>query len=247
MLLTAHHLKKSYQEGQEPIIKDLSLEIEAGEFIAIMGPSGCGKSTLLNLLSTIDRPDQGQLTYKDQDLLHLTDKELDQIRRQEFGFVFQQATFLKNLNIIDNICLPSLINQNRAQRADAYERARELMALTGIGDLAQRSLHQVSGGQLQRAGICRALINDPQLLFADEPTGALNSQAGRDAMKLMQRFHQQGATILLVTHDASVATYADKVLLILDGRIQKQLTFEPAAQPEERRQQLLDELDLLGV
>ncbi|MBP2621430.1 ABC transporter ATP-binding protein [Streptococcus panodentis] len=247
MFIQARHLSKSYQENQEPIIRDLSLDIEAGQFIAVMGPSGCGKSTLLNILSTIDQPDQGQLFYKGQNLLHLDSKQLDQIRRQEFGFVFQQATFLKNLTIIDNICLPSLIGQHRREREAAYERAKELMALTGIENIAQRSLHEVSGGQLQRAGICRALINQPQLIFADEPTGALNSQASRDVMDLMQDFHQQGASILLVTHDVNAAAYADKVLLILDGQIECQICFDAKSDQKDRRQLLLTELSKRGI
>lgn len=247
MLLEAHNLSKSYQENQEPVLCDLSLEIERGQFIAIMGPSGCGKSTLLNLLSTIDRPDQGQILYEEQDLLAMKDKDLDRLRREAFGFVFQQATFLKNLNILDNICLPSIIDKKGSERKATYERAEELMALTGIKDIANRSIHQVSGGQLQRAGICRALINHPQLIFADEPTGALNSQAGRQAMELMQYFHQQGASILLVTHDASVATYADKVLLILDGKIKKEVFFDQIANQDERRQLLLAELNQIGI
>jgi len=247
MLLEVHNLSKSYQENQEPILCDLSLEIESGQFIAIMGPSGCGKSTLLNLLSTIDRPDQGQILYEGKDLLAMKDKDLDRLRREAFGFVFQQATFLKNLNILDNICLPSIIGKKGSERKAAYERAKELMDLTGIKDIANRSIHQVSGGQLQRAGICRALMNQPQIIFADEPTGALNSQAGRQAMELMQHFHQQGASILLVTHDASVATYADKVLLILDGKIKKEVFFDPAANQDERRQLLLAELNQIGI
>jgi len=247
MLLEAHNLSKSYQENQEPILRDLSLEIESGQFIAIMGPSGCGKSTLLNLLSTIDRPDQGQILYQGQDLLAMKDKDLDRLRREAFGFVFQQATFLKNLNILDNICLPSIIGKKSSERKAAYKRAKELMALTGIKDIAHRSIHQVSGGQLQRAGICRALMNQPRIIFADEPTGALNSLAGRQAMELMQHFHQQGASILLVTHDASVATYADKVLLILDGKIKKEVLFDPAANQDERRQLLLADLNQIGI
>ena len=121
------------------------------------------------------------------------------------------------------------------------------MALTGIKDITNRSIHQVSGGQLQRAGICRALMNQPRIIFADEPTGALNSQAGRQAMELMQHFHQQGASILLVTHDASVATYADKVLLILDGKIKKEIQFILTANQDERRQLLLAELNQIGI
>ena len=247
MLLEAHNLSKSYQENQEPILRDLSLEIESGQFIAIMGPSGCGKSTLLNLLSTIDKPDQGQILYQEQDLLAIKDKDLDRLRRESFGFVFQQATFLKNLNILDNICLPSLIGKKGNERKAAYERAKELMTLTGIKDIAHHSIHQVSGGQLQRAGICRALMNQPRIIFADEPTGALNSQAGRQAMELMQHFHQQGASILLVTHDANVATYADKILLILDGKIKKEVLFDQTANQDERRQLLLAELNQIGI
>ena len=119
--------------------------------------------------------------------------------------------------------------------------------MTCIKDIAHRSIHQVSGGQLQRAGICRALMNQPRIIFADEPTGALNSQAGRQAMELMQHFHQQGASILLVTHDASVATYAGKILLILDGKIKKEVLCDPAANQDDRRQLLLAELNQIGI
>ena len=229
MLLEAHNLSKSYQENQEPILRDLSLEIESGQFIAIMGPSGCGKSTLLNLLSTIDRPDQGQILYQEQDLLAMKDKDLDRLRREAFGFVFQQATFLKNLNILDNICLPSIIGKKSSERKVAYERAKELMALTGIKDIANRSIHQVSGGQLQRAGICRALMNQPRIIFADEPTGALDTKTGEQIMELLTELNAEGKTIIMVTHEPEIAAYAKRQIVIRDGVISSD-----SAEKEER-------------
>ncbi|MBP2622763.1 ABC transporter ATP-binding protein [Streptococcus oricebi] len=248
MLIEARHLFKSYDQNQEQtIIKDLSLQIDQGEFLAIMGPSGCGKSTLLNLLSTIDQPDSGEILYQGQAIQQMPASRLDQLRRREFGFVFQEATFLKHLNILDNICLPSLIGSSKKERQASYQKALELMEITGIKEVAQRQIHQVSGGQLQRAGICRALINQPQLIFADEPTGALNSQASQDAMKLMRHFHQQGSSVFLVTHDAHVASYAQKVLLIVDGQIQKEVLFEAKANLEERQDTLRAQLVALGI
>ena len=229
MLLEAHNLSKSYQENQEPILRDLSLEIESDQFIAIMGPSGCGKSTLLNLLSTIDRPDQGQILYQEQDLLAMKDKDLDRLRRESFGFVFQQATFLKNLNILDNICLPSIIGKKSSERKASHERAKELMALTGIKDIAHRSIHQVSGGQLQRAGICRALINQPRLIFADEPTGALDTKTGEQIMELLTELNAEGKTIIMVTHEPEIAAYAKRQIVIRDGVISSD-----SAEKEER-------------
>ena len=248
MLIEARHLFKSYDQNQEQtIIKDLSLQIDQGEFLAIMGPSGCGKSTLLNLLSTIDQPDSGEILYQGQAIQQLAGARLDQLRRREFGFVFQEATFLKHLNILDNICLPSLIGSSRKERQANYQKALGLMEITGIREIAQRQIHQVSGGQLQRAGICRALINQPKLIFADEPTGALNSQASQAAMKLISHFHQEGSSVFLVTHDARAASYAQKVILILDGRIQKEVLFESQLDLEERQNLLRAELAAIGI
>jgi len=223
MLLEAHNLSKRYQENQEPILRDLSLEIESGQFIAIMGPSGCGKSTLLNLLSTIDRPDQGQILYQGQDLLAMKDKDLDRLRREAFGFVFQQATFLKNINILDNICLPSIIGKKGSERKAAYERAKELMALTGIKDIANRSIHQVSGGQLQRAGICRALMNQPRIIFADEPTGNLDRKNAQNVLDMMLDLKSElNTSLIVVTHDDELAVRFERVMLMHDGRLEEQ-------------------------
>ena len=197
------------------------MDLEAGEFVAIMGKSGCGKSTLLNLLSILDQTDKGQIFFEGKDISHLSDEEAAKLRLESFGFVFQMPRMVKNLTILDNILLPSLTYKK--DKEAAKQQALALMEEIGIADLADKRISQVSGGQLQRAGICRALINNPSLIFADEPTGALDSKSGQEVMKLFSQYHQAGKTILMVTHDMALAAKAQRVLLMKDGLIQEDL------------------------
>ncbi len=213
-MLVCENIVKSFGEGNQKrnVLDDVSIEINQGEFVAVMGPSGSGKSTLMFALSGMDGVDRGKVVFDGQDLSALKDNELADLRRTQMGFIFQQPTLLKNLNLLDNIILPSMRN-GRKNGTSIAEKAKTLMAKTGIGGLETREITQASGGQLQRVGICRALMSDPKILFGDEPTGALNSQASSEILDLLAEIHQTGTTILLVTHDVKVAARTKRVLL----------------------------------
>ena len=224
MLLQGQSIFKSFGKGDAltHVLKGVDMNLEAGEFVAIMGKSGCGKSTLLNLLSTLDQTDKGQIFFEGKDISQLSDDEAAKLRLESFGFVFQMPRMVKNLTILDNILLPSLTYKK--DKEAAKQQALALMEEIGISDLADKRISQVSGGQLQRAGICRALIINPNLIYADEPTGALDSKSGQEVMKLFSQYHQAGKTILMVTHDMALAAKAQRVLLMKDGLIQEDLT-----------------------
>lgn len=223
-LLTGEQVVKSFGTGEEKrnVLDDVSVSIHEGEFVAVMGPSGSGKSTLLFALSGTDDVDGGRVAFDGKDLSMLGESELAELRRTQMGFVFQQPTMLKNLNILDNIVLPSMRGSRRPAGA-ITARARALMDRVGIAELAERDIAQVSGGQLQRAGICRALMNNPKMIFGDEPTGALNSRAAEEIMDLLSEIHAEGTTVMLVTHDAKVAARAERTLFMRDGNIVSEL------------------------
>lgn len=223
-VINAQHIHKTFAVEKERVrvLEDVSTTIYEGEFVSVMGPSGSGKSTLLYTLSSMDTIDSGEVIFNDQSLTVCGETERSDIRRQQMGFVFQQPTFLKNLTIIDNIVLPAM-RDNRKKGKELANKAKLLLERTGIGDLAYRMTNQVSGGQLQRAGICRALINEPKMIFADEPTGALNSKSAEEIMKSFLQINQEGSTILLVTHDAKVAAQSERVLFMKDGQIVDEL------------------------
>jgi len=219
-LITSENITKSFGLGTEKrnVLDGVSVDIQQGEFVAVMGPSGSGKSTLLYALSGMDNVDGGKVTFDGADLSALKENELADLRRTKMGFVFQQPTLLKNLNILDNILLPSM-RDGRKNGVQLTEKARTLMEKTGIAGLEMRDITQASGGQLQRVGICRALMGDPKIIFGDEPTGALNSTSASEIMRLLAAIHRTGVTILLLTHDHKVATKTERVLFILDGKI----------------------------
>lgn len=222
-LLSGKEIIKAFGAGDEKrnVLNGVSVEMQYGEFVSVMGPSGSGKSTLLYALSGMDKIDGGEVIFENRKLSDLSDDALADLRRNSMGFVFQQPTFLKNLNILDNIILPQTRDHHRNVK-QLVQKARLLMKRMGIAELEQREITQVSGGQLQRAGICRALMSDPEILFGDEPTGALNSAAARDVMDLLSQIHAGGTAILLITHDASVAARADRVLFLRDGKIMRE-------------------------
>lgn len=219
-MISCENIVKSYGEDDEKhnVLDGVSVEINEGEFVSVMGPSGSGKSTLMYALSGMDFVDTGEVKFDDQILSTLKENELADIRRTKMGFIFQQPTLLKNLNILDNIILPSM-HKNRKSAAMITEKARALMIKTGIPELEERTITQASGGQLQRVGICRALMSDPKIIFGDEPTGALNSKAANEIMRLLAEIHRTGTTILLVTHDIKVAAKTERVLFMIDGKI----------------------------
>ena len=219
-IIVSENLVKSFGQADEKrnVLDGISVEINAGEFVSIMGPSGSGKSTLLFALSGMDNVDSGNVTFDGVNLAQLSDDQLADIRRTKMGFVFQQPTLLKNLNILDNIILPSMRNGNK-NGTRVTEKAKQLMEKTDIAGLEMRDITQASGGQLQRVGICRALMSDPKIIFGDEPTGALNSTSANEIMALLADIHRSGTTILLVTHDIRVAAKTERVLFIFDGKI----------------------------
>lgn len=217
MMLKAVNIKKNFDldKTKLQILKGIDINIQVGEFVTIMGKSGSGKSTLLNILSTLDTPSEGEVYFEDVKIDNLSDDDSSKLRRESFGFVFQLPKMVKNLSILDNILLPSL--QYKNDRKSATQAATNLMQKIGIENIADKKISQVSGGQLQRAGICRALINNPKILFADEPTGALDSGTTKDVLNLFSTFHKEGKTIVMVTHDINVAAASQRVLFMKDG------------------------------
>lgn len=207
------------------MLNGVSVTVAQGEFVAVMGPSGSGKTTLMYALSGMDGISGGEVQFDGEPLGELNEDALADLRRRRMGFVFQQPTLLKNLNLLDNIILPAL-RDNRKKGVELAKRAEGLMAKMGIGDLAKRGTTQVSGGQLQRAGICRALMGSPDILFGDEPTGALNSKSAGEIMDIIAGIHGEGTAVMLVTHDAKVAARAQRVLFMRDGEIVRELRFE---------------------
>jgi len=223
-ILIGENISKYFGEDNEKLIAldEVSVSVNKGEFVAVMGPSGSGKSTLMFALSSMDSVEKGKVIFGNKELSSMTENELSDIRRTKMGFVFQQPTLLKNLNILDNIILPSY-RDGAKERKSLTKKAKELMRETGINGLEKRYSTQVSGGQLQRAGICRALMSEPEIIFADEPTGALNSKASSEIMDIFARINQKGTAIMLVTHDAKVAARAKRVLFMKDGKIVDEL------------------------
>lgn len=216
VVLDAQGLTKAF-DGH-PVLRAVDLEVLDGEFIAVMGPSGSGKSTLLYTISGMDTMTGGTVEFAGQDLGSLTQKQLARLRLTTMGFVFQHVYLLKNLCLLDNIVLPAYL-AGLAPRSELNQRALALMQRTGVAELADRDLTQASGGQLQRIGICRALINEPRILLADEPTGALDSVAAAEIMAILGELNAEGTTIMLVTHDAKVAAHTSRVLYLVDGDI----------------------------
>lgn len=224
-ILEVKDLCKTYivNKIQNNVLRNVNFKLNEGEFVAVMGPSGSGKSTMLYTVSGMDRLTAGEVIFSGKSIGELSDKKMAEVRLNEMGFVFQQMHMLRNLSIYDNIIVSayhSELGRTKDGRAKINEHALELMRKLEIIDIADNDITEVSGGQLQRACICRSLINHPKLLFADEPTGSLNSKASKEVMDEMNILNQEGTTILLVTHDVKVAAKTDKVLYIMDGNIQ---------------------------
>ncbi|QOY35251.1 ABC transporter ATP-binding protein [Anaerobacillus isosaccharinicus] len=223
-VIIGESIVKSFGEAAEKhnVLDDVFVEIFEGEFVSVMGHSGSGKSTLLFALSGMDDVEFGKITFEGRNLRALSENELADIRRTKMGFVFQNPSLLKNLNILDNIILPSM-RDNRKNAASIIQKARVLMKKVGIAELENRDIAKVSGGQLQRAGICRALMSNPNIIFADEPTGALNSKSTQEIMDLFFEINTEGTAIMIVTHDAKVAARTERIMFMLDGKIVNEL------------------------
>lgn len=219
-VLEVQNLCKAYEvnERENKVLKNVELNVAEGEFISVMGPSGSGKSTLLYNVSGMDRMTSGVVKFDGTDLGELSEDELSQIRLQNMGFIFQQINLIKNLGIVDNIILSAYMANSRS-REEINKKAVGLMKKTGIFELAENDITQASGGQLQRAAICRALINDPEILFGDEPTGALDSSAAGNIMDIFRAINEEGTTVMLVTHNVKVASQSERVLYMIDGSI----------------------------
>ena len=226
-VLQVKDLCKTYitNKRQNNVLKNVCFSIEEGEMVAVMGPSGSGKSTLLYSVSGMDKPTAGEVILGDKDIAALSDNELSEVRLKYMGFIFQQMHMLKNLTIIDNILLPAYkLTNDKAKRKEIDAYCNELMRKLDISDIAGNDITEVSGGQLQRACICRSMINNPKILFADEPTGALNKSASDDVMKQLAKINDEGTSIMLVTHDMKVAAKCSRILYIVDGNINGEIT-----------------------
>ena len=249
--LKVSNLCKTYivNKRQNNVLRNVNLEIKAGEMVAIMGPSGSGKTTLLYTVSGMDDATAGKVNFFGKELTDLKASEMSDLRLQEMGFVFQQMYMLKNLSIYDNIILPAYQANDKKNRKEIQERAKILMQKLGISEVSDNGVTEVSGGQLQRACICRSLINQPKIIFADEPTGALNKQNSIEVMEELTRINAEGTSIMLVTHDMRVASKCERILYIEDGNIRDEMTLGKCQITDDmrlRERQLNDWLIKLG-
>ena len=236
---------KNLRKGE--ILQDISFDLKAGEMIAIMGPSGSGKSTLLYNVSGMDKADEGEVLLDGTELVSLNEDDKASLRLNKIGFVFQQMNCLSNLNLIDNIVFPA-VHADRKHKDNYYARAKELLTKFHIEDLAERRTNEVSGGQLQRACICRSMIMKPDILFADEPTGALNQSSSAEVIDAFLKINEEGTSILMVTHDSKVASKCQRILYIIDGQIKGELNLGKYQlnKEKEREQQVAEWLSSLG-
>ena len=217
--LTVRGVRKTFEAENAPVraLRGVDLTVAAGEFVAVMGPSGCGKSTLLNLVAGLDVPDEGTIAVAGHEVTGQSEDDLARLRRKHIGIVFQFFNLLEGMTVLENVALPTIIAGRKRRMAET--RARDLLDLLGIGDKAAAVPGVLSGGQRQRLAIARALANEPTLLLADEPTGALDSEGGAEVIELLRRLHAGGQTVILVTHDADVAEAAERIARMRDGRI----------------------------
>lgn len=251
-ILETKDLCKTYivNKRQNNVLKNVSFTVGEGEMVAVMGPSGSGKSTLLYAVSGMDGITAGKVLFCGKNIAEMSQKELAVLRLDEMGFIFQQMYMLKNLTVLDNIILPAAQSKkNREPRRETVQRCRELMRKLGISDIADNDINEVSGGQLQRACICRSMMNRPKMIFADEPTGALNRTSSNEVMEELAKLNSEGTTIMLVTHDVKVAAKCTRVLYIVDGNIKGEYNLnkcESSSQMRERERSLNNWLLELG-
>lgn len=243
-VLDVKDLCKTYvvNKRQNNVLKNVNFSVEDGEMVAIMGPSGSGKSTLLYAVSGMDGATSGSVVFDGKDITMLNSNELAALRLDEMGVIFQQMYMMKNLTILDNIVLPAMESKKTSEsKKEKTRRGEELMRKLGIIEVADNDINEVSGGQLQRACICRSMINKPKVLFADEPTGALNRSASNEVMEELVKLNQEGTTIMMVTHDAKVAARCSRVLYIVDGNIKGEYKSPSGSDIKEKdRERLLN-------
>lgn len=248
-ILKVKDLCKTYiaDKRQNNVLRNISFEIEKGDMVAIMGPSGSGKSTLLYTVSGMDKSTSGSIVYNGRDITEMKQDELAAVRLDEMGFIFQQMYMMKNLTILDNILLPAFESRKgKESKEQKVERAKALMKKLAISEIANNDINEVSGGQLQRACICRSMINNPGILFADEPTGALNRSTSREVMDEIVRLNDSGTTVMMVTHDAGIAAKCKRVLYLVDGTIKGEYITDNNLTQTERERSLNNWLMDLG-
>ena len=247
-VIEAKDLCKTYvvDKRQINVLKNVNLKVDEGEMVAIMGPSGSGKSTLLYSISGMDQPTSGKVLFDGEDISGMKSSDLADIRLDKMGFIFQQMYMMKNLTILDNILLPAVESRKGGSREEKIRRAEDLMRKLGIIEVADNDINEVSGGQLQRACICRSMINSPKILFADEPTGALNRTSSNEVMDELVKLNRDGTTIMMVTHDSKVASRCTRVLYIVDGNIKGEYKNDTTLVDKDRERKLNNWLMDLG-
>lgn len=223
MIVELKNINKTYNQGSMPVkvLKDVSLSVDKGEYIAIMGPSGSGKSTLMNIIGILDKATEGTYILDGEDVSEAKDNRMSDIRNQKIGFVFQQFHLLPKLTAIENVALPLLYRD--VSKAKRMKLAGEALERVGLGDRKKFLPNQLSGGQCQRVAIARAIVGNPLLLLADEPTGALDTKSGEQIMELFKKLNDEGATIIMITHEPNIAECAKKTYHIRDGNLQEGL------------------------
>lgn len=219
MLLELKHIYKNYRQDKivVPVLKDINISIDEGEYVAIMGPSGSGKTTLMNIIGCLDRPTEGEYFLENESIVNYTENQLSDLRLKTLGFVFQSFNLLPKQTALDNVALP--LSYAGVPVKKRRQIAFQTLQRVGLEDRVNFKPSQLSGGQQQRVASARALVNNPKIILADEPTGALDSKSGTQVMKLFERLNEEGVTVIMITHDANIAGHAKKVLRILDGEI----------------------------
>ncbi len=242
-ILEVKDLCKTYivNKRQNNVLKNVNFRIDAGEMVAVMGPSGSGKSTLLYAVSGMDHLTAGEVNFCGRNIAGMGERELADLRLDEMGFIFQQMYMLKNLTILDNIILPATQSKKqREPRRETARRGQDFMRRLGIIDIADNDINEVSGGQLQRACICRSMMNNPKMIFADEPTGALNRTSSDEVMEELVKLNSEGTTIMLVTHDVKVAAKCTRVMYIVDGNIKGEYDLSDCSTQIRERERALN-------